>query len=118
MKNDEWEKDVKKIWHPEFDYILEEINRLFKKEQRRVIAKERIKTKRKTIKKNLELIRIYLPEKDFKLLEKYRPFKRLHNLGGIPCSLIKEDKIRIDVEVVNPRKRKRKTIIYVREEKR
>lgn len=110
----EWEEEVKEIWHPEFDYILEEINRLFEKEKEKIENKgKRGKTKRK--KRNLELIRIYLPEKEFKLLEKYRPFRELHNLGGIPCSMIKEDKIRIDVEVVNPRKRKRKAIIYVKE---
>lgn len=110
MGNKNWEEEIKDLWHPEFDYILEEIDRLFKKEQKGLKAK--------TKKKNLELIRIYLPIKDFYLLETYRPFKKLHNLGGIPCSMIKEEKIRIDTEIVNPRKRKRKAVIYVRDEEK
>lgn len=114
----EWDREVERVWHPEYDHILEEIDSLFKVEQKR-LAKElrsKKKKKKKVLKKNLELTQIYLPRKDFKLLEKLSAFKRLHNLGGIPCSMIEEGEIRIDVEVVNPRKRKRKTVIYVREE--
>lgn len=98
-----------KEFYPEFDYILKEINRLFKIEQKHLEKAQK--------KKNLELIRIYLPKKDFKFLEKMPAFKKMHNLGGIPCSMVDEEKIRIDTEIVNPRKRKRKTVIYVREER-
>lgn len=112
--NEEWEEGIKKIWLPQYDYILKEINRLFRKEQKRLTEQETDRKKRRTLKKNLELIRIYLPGKDFKFLEKHPPFKRLHNLGGIPVSKGKEEKIKIDIEIVNPRKRKRKTIIYLR----
>lgn len=103
------EDKLEKIHQPEYDYILEEINRLFDIEYKNI--------KGKKPKKNLELTRIYLPEKDFRFLEKFRAFKKYHNLGGIPVIMIKEKKIRIDTEVVNPRKRKRKTVIYVYEEK-
>ncbi len=112
-----WEKDIEKIWKPEYDYILEEIKRLYKEEQKIRTKNLNNSKKKRALKKNLELTRIYLPKEDFKFLEEYRPFKKLHNLGGIPVSLIKEEKIKIDVEIVNPRKRKRKTVIYVREEK-
>ena len=115
----EWEKDVERIWHPEYDYILEEIARLFKVDQKRLAKELRIqkKKKKKVLKKNLELTQIYLPKKEFRLLEKLSAFRKLHNLGGIPCSMIEEEDIRIDTEVVNPRKRKRKTVIYVKEER-
>lgn len=94
--------------YPEFNYILEEINRLFDIEYKNVRGKKP--------KKNLKLIRIYLPEKEFKLLERDSLFKKYHNLGGIPVILIKKKTIRIDTEIVNPRKRKRRTIVYVRPE--
>jgi len=95
---------MRRRWEEEVNRILEEINSLFEEEKGR-----------KQTKKNLELIRIYLPRRDYKLLEEYKPFKKLHNLGGIPCSLIKEKNIRIDTEVIDPRKRKKKAIIYVKE---
>jgi len=113
----EWEEEVKKIWKSEYDYILEEINRLFEEKKMKIAESEKSLTKRRALRKNLELIRIYLPKKDFKFLEEYKPFKKYHNLGGIPVKEIDENKIRIDIEMVNPRKRKRRTIIYVGEGK-
>lgn len=95
---------MNKSWQEEANRILTEINRLF--------DEEKVKTKTG---KNLELVRIFLPEEEYKFLEKLSDFKRLHNLGGIPVSLTKEDLIKIDVETVNPRKRKRKTVIYVKD---
>jgi len=107
MKNDTWEKDVEEIYHPEYKYTLDEIDRLFEEEKRNIAGKRP--------KKNLELIRIYLPKEDFKFLEKLSLFKKLHSLGGIPCNSIKGARIKIDTEVVNPRKRKRKTIVYIKD---
>jgi len=104
-------------WYPEYVYINEEVNRLYDKERERITQKITNRKTKRTLRKNLQLIRIFLPEKDFKFLEKHKAFRKLHNLGGIPVVKIKEDKIRIDTEVVNPRKRKRKTVIYVREDK-
>jgi len=115
---DDWEEMIKDVWHPQYDYILEEINRLFEAEREKITKGTTDRKIKRKLRKNLQLIRIYLPEKDFKFLEKYRPFKRLHNLGGIPVRMIRGDRIRVDIEVVNPRKRKRKTVIYVREERK
>jgi len=111
--DEEWEEDLKEVWLPQYDYILEEIERLFLTEQRKVTEGQNAK-KQRAIRKNLQLTRIFLPVRDFKFLEEYRDFKRLHNLGGIPVQMVEEEKIRVDVEVVDPRKRKRKAVIYVK----
>jgi len=95
--------------YTEYSYILQEINRLFEEKKDGLDPKKP--------KKNLELVRIYLPKKDFKLLENLHQFKKLHNLGGIPCFQSKRKSIAILVEIVNPRKRKKKAIVYVREER-
>jgi len=110
------------------------------------------KIRRKTINgKNLIITRIYLPEIEWKRLEKHRVFRRnvqgktfyrrIHrrlrkgdprynrkdpwiwedhiikpvpNLGGIPVVKTKDEEIRIDTEIVEPRKRKQKATVYVK----
>jgi len=42
---------------------------------------------------------------------------RTPNLAGIPCNKISGEELKIDVEVVSPRKRKQKAIVYVRDVK-
>ena len=97
----------------EFMKVTKAVNILYDKD---VEEKGEIKGK-KRVRKNLKLIHIYIPEELFRYLEAYKPFKKFHNLGGIPTSSTKGKEIKIDTEIVNPRKRKRKTIIYIREEK-
>ena len=109
---DEWESGVKEIWKPEYDYITQEVERLFEEEKIRFSADEKLK--KAQVKKNLQLTRIYLPAETYRHLMKFKPFKEFKNLGGIPVVGIDEEKVRIDVEIVNPRKRKRSTVIYVR----
>ena len=104
MKNKEWDAFIRETYKPQFEFIIKEINHLFEIEKNKTLSK-----------KNVELIRIYLPEKVFTTLEETIPsFKTSPNLGGIPCMNSKREKITIDIEIVDPRKRKKKAIVYVK----
>lgn len=105
-KEFDWDEEVKQVHHPEFDHILREVDRLFDI-RKKALGEQKIL-------KNLVLTRIYVPEKDYLLLETLPEFKNLHSLGGIPVSMIQDDDIKIDTEVEDPRKRKRKAVVYVR----
>jgi len=109
MRNKEWDDFITETFKPQFEFIMTEITRLFELEKT-------MREERKESKKNLELIRIYLPEKEFFALEKgVSGFKKKPNLGGIPCTKSKREKISIDIEVVDPRKRKKKAIVYIKD---
>lgn len=100
----EWEIFVEETHLPQYSYILREIERIFQERKREV--------REKKLRKNLVLTKIYLPSREFSLLEELPAFKKHHSLGGIPTVRTEQEGIALEIELSDPRKRRTKAKTY------